>query len=180
MSIELPAGLRAEHTVVHPGSNGCTIVLGIEPLRIDGPPPGGGQVSITSYIQWATAIHLPPAAMKHLRDQLIAVVDQWEAQLGTITIAAPAPPKPTPAAFNPDVVRKTDQPSADPPAPQQEDQPDGFEKAIQVAEQTRWGFRLFHSQRDVQSGSEARPDHRPRSGECPQPEPEPSPSSPTA
>jgi hypothetical protein len=74
---DLPAGLRAEHTLVHPNVNGATIVWGTEPVSVDGPPPGGGQVSISSHIEWVASVHLPPAALKHLRNQLVAVVDDF-------------------------------------------------------------------------------------------------------
>jgi Asp-tRNA(Asn)/Glu-tRNA(Gln) amidotransferase C subunit len=162
---DLPVGLRAEHTIVHPNANGATIVLGVEPLKIEGPPPNGGQVVVTSRVEWVASIHLPPAALKHLRNQLNAVVDDFERMFGVITLPVPPSTKPTLAAFNPEVVRKTDQP----------EESQAQEAVAGQPAPHRWPWEP----RGALFDSEARPVHRPESTECPPAEPEPSPSEPT-
>ncbi len=90
MTIELPAGLRVEHTIVHPNINGATLVCGVERVSVDGPGQNN-QVSLTSRIEWVASIHLPPAAMKHLRNQLNAIIEGWETEFGPIPQKLPPP-----------------------------------------------------------------------------------------
>jgi hypothetical protein len=177
--ITLPAGLRAEHTIVHPNVNGCTLVMGVERITVGDPDPAG-RVPMTVAIEWVASIHLPPAALKRLQQQLNEIVGHYEGRFGPIPQDLPQPPRPTLS-----LVR--DQPEA----PQTEGlsaEPqkvaaasvtyEDVRAAVKALPKDRFGFRSLY-RHEPPSEQTAPQDHRPQSGECPPDEPAPSPSEPT-
>ena len=174
--ITLPAGLRAEHTIIQPNVNGATLVMGVERITV-GDPDAAMRVPVSVAIEWVASIHLPPAALKRLQQQLNEVVGNYEARFGPIPQDLPTPPRPALAIFNPEVVRDR------PEAPQTEAQP-GEQGGVTLG--APFDFRWPPWNRAVQqrppteaSGQTTPQDHRPPSSECPPDEPAPSPSEPT-
>ena len=110
--------------------------------------------------------------MKHLRNQLVAIVDDWEKTFGPIPMSVAAPPKP-----KLELVRQTDRPAEDPA-----EQANLFVERQYAAETSAAVDRgvkpapFFPLSRLFDSAGPQAPRHP--SDEYPQAEPAPSPSEP--
>lgn len=91
---ELPVGLRAEHTIIHPNVNGVTVVLGQERISIGDEMDAQNRVAVSARIEWVHGVHLTPMAAKLLQRQMTEFVTEYERKFGVIPLdLPPEPPK---------------------------------------------------------------------------------------
>lgn len=88
--IELPPGVRVENTLTAVGPSGLTLILGQQNPVLGRDYPD--RMSIETKINWLMSAHLPPSAMKVLRNQLNEMVSVYELSHGEIKIQVPARP----------------------------------------------------------------------------------------
>lgn len=106
---ELPVGLRAEHTIIHPNVNGVTVVLGQERISIGDEMDAQNRVTISARIEWVHGVHLTPVAAKLLQRQMTEFVTEYERKFGVIPLDLPPEP---PKEVSPGVVQLRPTPGA--------------------------------------------------------------------